>query len=209
LAGLSGVAGAADGDLDPAFGVGGKVTTSFDVPAATATSVALQRDGKVVAAGWLFDETANIDFAVARYNPNGSPDLTFGSGGKVRTDFFGRDDIANAVAVQSDGKIVVAGNARNDALDLLFALARYNTDGSLDKTFDSDGKATGTFFGTAYAIVVQSDGRIVVAGTGYNSGTSNDFALSRFNPNGSPDISFGTGGRFKLTFSDWRTAPPR
>lgn len=104
LAGLSTVALAADGDLDPAFGVGGKVTTSFDVPAAAATSVALQPDGKIVAAGWLFDKTANVDFAVARYNPDGSLDETFGLHGKVRTDFFGLDDIANAVALQSDGR---------------------------------------------------------------------------------------------------------
>ena len=201
LAGLSGVARAADGDLDPTFGIGGKVTTNFDVPAASATSVALQPDGKIVAAGWLFDKTANVDFAVARYNPNGSPDLTFGSGGKIRTDFFGRDDVANAVAVQGDGKIVVAGSARNDALDLLFALARYNADGSLDTTFDSDGKVTGNFFGLIYAIALQSDGRIVVAGTSYNLATSNDFALSRFHANGSLDTSFGTSGTVQTDFS--------
>jgi len=199
VAGLSGVLRATDGDLDPTFGIGGKVTTGFDVPTASATTVALQPDGKIVAAGWLFDKTANIDFAVARYNADGSLDETFGLHGKVRTDFFGLDDIANAVALQPDGKIVVAGNARS-GLDLHFALARYDPDGSLDTTFDSDGRATGSLFGGAYAIVVQSDGGIVVAGTGYGSGTSNDFALSRFNSNGSPDISFGTGGTVQTDF---------
>src|SRR5204862_1633257 len=79
LAGLSGLA-RADGELDPAFGIGGKVTTAFGVPAATATSVVLQPDGKIVAAGWLVDETANIDFALARYKVAGDPDHALQTG---------------------------------------------------------------------------------------------------------------------------------
>ena len=189
LAGLSGLA-RADGELDPAFGIGGKVTTAFGVPAATATSVVLQPDGKIVAAGWLFDETANIDFALARYNADGSLDNSFGIGGRVRTDFFGLDDVANAVARQADGKIIAAGTARV-GFDLRIALARYNVDGSLDSTFDGDGKAvTPDASGVAYGVVVQPDGKIVVAGS--------NFALVRFNVDGSLDTGFGKGGEFAI-----------
>ncbi len=178
---------AADGDLDPAFGVGGKVVTSFDVPAASATSVALQPDGKIVAAGFLFDETANLDFAVARYEADGSLDATFDLDGKARTDFFGLDDIANAVALQPDGKIVLAGTARV-GFDLSIALARYNASGSLDTGFGVGGKAiVAGFTGIAYGVAIQPDGKILVAGS--------HFAAVRFNPDGSLDAGFGKGGK--------------
>jgi len=157
------------------------------VPTASATSVALQPDGKIVAAGWLFDETANVDFAVARYGVDGSLDETFGLHGKVRTDFFGLDDVANAIALQPDGKIVVAGTARV-GFDLRIALARYNLDGSLDSTFDFDGKTvTAEAPGVAYGVVVQPDGKILVTGS--------HFALVRFNGDGSLDASFGKAGK--------------
>jgi uncharacterized delta-60 repeat protein len=166
------------------------VTTGFEVPAATVTSVALQPDGKIVAAGWLFDNTANIDFAVARYNADGSLDGTFGIDGRVRTDFFGLDDVANAVALQPDGKIIVAGTARV-GFDLRIALARYNLDGSLDSTFDLDGKAvTVEATGVAYGVAVQLDGKILVAGS--------NFALVRFKADGSLDATFGKGGEVAI-----------
>jgi uncharacterized delta-60 repeat protein len=190
LAGLSGVAGAADGELDPTFGIGGKVTTSFEVPAVAATSVALQPDGKIVAAGWLFDETANVDFAVARYTTDGSPDETFGLHGRVRTDFFGLDDLANAVALQPDGRIVLAGTARV-GFDLSIALARYNADGSLDAGFGVGGKmVVAGFTGVAYGVAVQPDGKILVAGS--------HFALVRFDADGGLDAAFGNGGKLVI-----------
>ncbi|HEX9302837.1 MAG TPA: delta-60 repeat domain-containing protein, partial [Thermoanaerobaculia bacterium] len=181
---------AADGALDLAFGTAGKVITAFGVPAATATSVVLQPDGKIVAAGWLFDETANIDFALARYNADGSLDNSFGIGGRVRTDFFGLDDVANAVALQADGKIIVAGTARV-GFDLRIALARYNVDGSLDSTFDLNGKAvTPDASGIAYGVAIQPDGKILVAGS--------NFVLVRFNVDGSLDTGFGKGGELVI-----------
>ena len=138
----------------------------------------------------MFDETANIDFALARYNADGSLDNSFGIGGRVRTDFFGLDDVANAVARQADGKIIAAGTARV-GFDLRIALARYNVDGSLDSTFDGDGKAvTPDASGVAYGVVVQPDGKILVAGS--------NFALVRFNVDGSLDASFGKGGEFAI-----------
>jgi uncharacterized delta-60 repeat protein len=125
---------AAAGDLDPFFGSSGKalVSTGF------AWDVAVQPDGRIVAAGGAFDESGNnLDFAATRYNSDGSLDNTFGSAGRVTTDFFGKLDQANAVAIQPHGKIILAGQSFNGTNDLDFALARYNADGSLDSTFGS------------------------------------------------------------------------
>ncbi|HEV8230928.1 MAG TPA: delta-60 repeat domain-containing protein [Thermoanaerobaculia bacterium] len=191
------IARAADGDLDPTFGAGGKVVTTFDLPAMGANAVALQADGKIVAAGFTFDETANIDFGIARYQTDGTLDATFDFDGRARVDFFGLFDTANAVAIQPDGKIVVAGSAAN-SLGSDFALVRYNSDGSLDNSFDGDGKATTDFSGggdIAYGVAIQPDGKIVAAGVTNQLATSADVALARYNADGSLDMSFGTGGR--------------
>ncbi len=188
---------AADGDLDPTFGNGGKVVTNFNLPASGAGAVAIQADGKIVAAGFSFDEQANFDFAAARYDSEGNLDPTFGSDGRVTTDFFGFTDVAYALAVQSDGQIVLAGSAfageRND-----FALVRYNPDGSLDTSFDGDGKLTTDFSGggdIAYAVAIQPDGKILVAGVNNALASSEGVALARFNTDGSLDPTFGVGGR--------------
>src|SRR5262245_46115279 len=95
---------AADGELDLTFGTRGRVTTNFPSGRGSATAVVLQPDGKVVVAGWT--HYTGGDFAVARYNSDGSFDNTFGSGGKTTTD-FGGTDLALAIALQADGKIVV------------------------------------------------------------------------------------------------------
>src|SRR5262249_2561899 len=109
--GLAHHAGASDGNLDITFGNGGKVTTDFAISFDNANAVAIQSDGKIVVAGALFGSAAiaNADFAVARYNADGLLDATFGAGGKVITDFSNSYDTALAVAIQSDGRIVVAG----------------------------------------------------------------------------------------------------
>ena len=129
---------AAASDLDLTFGTGGRVTTSVGGFQDHAEDLAVQADGKIIAVGSAFvsDGTrADNEFALARYNVDGSLDLTFGTGGKVVTDFFGDDDRAKAVAIQGDGKIIVAGYARNgaDLSSVDFALARYNPDGSLTR----------------------------------------------------------------------------
>src|SRR6185369_13250141 len=125
--------------------------------------VAVQPDGKIVAAGAV-QFSASSDFALARYNTDGTLDGTFGAGGKVTTDFTGGYDFATSVVVQPDGKILAGGNA-GMAPFAGFALARYNSDGSLDATFGTGGKvATGFFdtvFGqvsaTAYSLALQPD----------------------------------------------------
>lgn len=199
-----------NGGLDPSFGVGGKVRTDFAPFGAFINAIALQQDGKIVAAGLRgpSGEQSVSDFALARYNADGSLDSTFGSGGKVATDFLGFDDVANAVAIQPDGKIIAVGydnlfmfHSPSSLFD--FALARYNSDGSLDSSFGSGGRVTTEFFGSydeARAIVLQPDGKLVVAGAASNSSAFTDFGLVRYNIDGSLDPTFGTGGKVMTDF---------
>ena len=182
----------ADGSLDTGFGTGGKVTTPIGTGDDWAHDVTVQTDGKIVVAGYTKVSLFDTDFALVRYNADGSLDTGFGTGGKVTT-AFGTYDEAYSVTVQADGKIIVAGSANNGSED--FALVRYNTDGSLDSGFGTGGKVTtpiGAGTDTAYDVLVQSDGKIVVAGQA--SGTGYDFALARYNADGSLDAGFGTGG---------------
>ncbi len=143
--------------------------------------------GGVVAVGRTDAAGAvNQDFAVVRYGPGGTPALV------TKTDFFGHGDEANAVAVQPDGKIVVAGSAVHTGSDGDFAIARYKTDGTLDPSFDGDGKVTsdlGTGSDSANSVAIQPDGAIVVAGMAGDA-----TALVRYTPTGEPDSTFGTGG---------------
>ncbi|MBI5810818.1 MAG: hypothetical protein HZB21_06495, partial [Deltaproteobacteria bacterium] len=128
------------GALDAAFGAGGKVTTAIGTSHDNAGAVAIQSDGKIVAAGSSSNGNGvDYDFALVRYDTNGALDAAFGAGGKVTTAFGTSDDYAFAVAIQSDGKIVAAGSSWNGA-DLDFALARYDTGGALDAAFGAGGK---------------------------------------------------------------------
>jgi uncharacterized delta-60 repeat protein len=193
----------APGDLDPTFDGDGRVTTDFAGGFDGARGIAIQADGKIVAAGVAICDpcagpTTIHDFALARYNRDGSLDPTFDGDGKVTTDFSAGADEAFAVAIQADGKIVTGGSAAISGVD--FALARYHPDGSLDPTFDGDGKVTTDYgFGSSQvkALAIQADGKIVAAG--YGSSTGFDFFLARYNLNGSLDPTFG-GGDGKVTF---------
>src|SRR5262249_13391111 len=141
-----------DGSLDTSFGTAGQVTTDFAGIFQRAYSVALQSDGKIVAAGYAFISTTPEDFALARSNSDGTLDTTSGTGGKVDTDFGPYvASGASSVALQSDGKIVAAGYAYpfSGITGFDFALARYNSDGSPDAGFGSGGKLT-TDFGNTY-----------------------------------------------------------
>src|SRR6266704_2948668 len=203
-----GIAG--PGALDPSFGSGGIVVTDFNSIDDAAFAVAAQPDGKILAAGYVFSSASNYDFALVRYLPDGSLDPSFGTNGKVATDFHGSTDVARAVALQPDGRIVVAGYAlRLDGPAFDFALARYNADGSLDATFGTDGRvvtdfsAGGGIFANndgATSAALQSDGKIIVAGASTHELTFLDFAMARYNPDGSLDASFANGGRAELSF---------
>lgn len=186
--------------LDQSFGNGGKVVTQFSIAGAGVSALALQADGKVVAAGWAEGSLQN-DFAIARYQANGSLDTGFGNGGKKTVDFNGQEDLISAVALQADGKIVVAGRAHNGT-GFDSAIARFNPDGSLDTAFDTDGRLIVDFGFSDYAsgLAIQSDGKIIIAGRALNSAGYSDMALARLNSDGSLDANFGTGGKVTTDF---------
>jgi uncharacterized delta-60 repeat protein len=239
-----------DGTYDNTFGTNGRVVTAVTAAADQALSVALQTDGKIVIAGFTTGP-AGRDFLVVRYKANGAIDTSFGNGGKVVTPivvgFTTSQDQAYDIAIQPDGKIVVAGTAglysaivrynSNGSLDgtfgggvlaitpangmqifalaiqadgriitggvseEAFALLRYNTDGTPDATFDGDGAVITHIFDRAviYSLAIQPDGKIVAGGTSItgnvNSGNY-DFALARYNTDGSLDTGFDGDGKF-------------
>jgi uncharacterized delta-60 repeat protein len=190
----------ADGSLDTSLSGDGKQTTDFG-RLDGATAVALQGDGKIVAVGGVhFDPngTSSQDFALARYNPDGSLDPSFSGDGKQTTDFGGNGDQATAVALQGDGKIVAVGLARFTD----FALARYNANGSLDASFSGDGKQTTNFGGPdrANGVALQGDGKIVAVGVGRGSNETTDFGIARYNSDGSLDTSFSGDGKQTTDF---------
>jgi uncharacterized delta-60 repeat protein len=195
------VINAADGDLDTSFFGNGKVVTDVGSTSNEANAIALQPDGKIIAAG-LSVVGGNNNFALARYNANGSLDISFGTNGIALTSFGGTNDLANAVVVQPNGKIIAAGRS-NVTGNIDFALARYNPNGSLDTSFGNSGLVTTNFGGDtniAWAIILQPDGKIIAAGQS-NVGGNNNFALARYNPNGSLDASFGNSGLVTTNFS--------
>lgn len=199
------IALAASGDLDTTFSGDGLVT-SFVVPSNpgrgdVARGIAIQTNGKIVAAGYSNVPTTNsYDFALTRYNTNGSLDTTFSGDGRLITN-FGGDDIAFDVVVQPNGKIIATGlkcNAISGLCDV--ALARYNSGGALDTTFSGDGKQTTDYGegqnGSNGGLAIQPDGKIVVAGYMRNSNdNSSDFAFYRYKANGSPDTAFHGSGK--------------
>jgi uncharacterized delta-60 repeat protein len=192
---------AAPGDLDPTFDGDGRVTTDFANNTDDAFAVAIQANGKIVAAGRSDVTNGDPRFALARYHPNGTLDTTFGGDGRVTTDFGAGFDSARAVAIQGDGKIVAAGFANVTGF-FDFALARYNTDGSLDSTFDGDGMVTTDFAGNhdnSFAVAIQGDGKIVAAGSATVTGRP-DFALARYNTDGSLDSTFDGDGKVTTDF---------
>jgi uncharacterized delta-60 repeat protein len=187
-----------NGSFDEAFGDEGAREVDFFRANDIAHSVALQPDGKIVAAGEVYNSATNSsEFGLLRLNSDGSLDASFGSKGKVTTDFFGLADRIFALALQPDGKILVAG-LTNTGVDFDFALARYDSNGSLDPTFGSGGKVNTDFFNSSdicYGIAIQPDGKIVAAGT-----MSDNFALARYNPDGSLDTDFAVNGRINIDF---------
>ncbi len=173
--------------VDTTFGYQGLVG-----PSGYPSAMAVGPDGKVVVVGSYYNGS-NYDFGVQRFNPNGTPDTTFGSNGGVVTDLTGQNDQPDAVAVQSDGKIVVGGDWANASGVDDFALVRYNTNGTLDTTFGSGGKVLDVlgpgYYSGIRALAIQPDGKIVAAGEiGFN------LAVVRYNSNGTPDPTFGNDG---------------
>jgi uncharacterized delta-60 repeat protein len=181
------------GDLDLTWGGDGLVQTSLS-QSDGGHALVIQPDGKVVVGGVYAPKSGNQDFAVIRYNIDGSLDSSFGTGGVVKTSFGNKNDVIKAAAVQADGKIVVGGWATSGS-SLVFALARYNANGTLDTSFGSGGKVT-TNIGhgneVIHDVAIQADGKIVAIGSASIGGGG---AIARYNANGSLDTSFGSGGK--------------
>lgn len=174
------------GSLDPTFDGDGIVLTDLTTMVGRGYGIAIQSDGKLILVGSRL--VSEQEVAVARYNTNGSLDNTFGIGGMVSTNVFSGHDEATDVAIQPDGKIVVSGSfmSLSGVSDVL--LLRYNSNGTLDNTFDGDGKVLTNFGGyNDYPgeIIIQPDGKIVFSGQMMN-GTSDftNFAIVRYLSNG-------------------------
>ena len=187
------------GALDPTFGVSGLATgpalDGFDVPVAV---VIQPHDGRIVTAGWFVGSDLQRDFGLTRHLPDGSIDLGFGDGGHVGTDFNGHD-VARALALQPDGKIVVAGEQDLDGFEELMALARYSQDGSLDLDFGESGTGKVTLpthlasDPSVAAVMIQPDGKIVAVGTAESTGL-HTFMVVRLDEDGRLDETFGSAG---------------
>ncbi len=178
----------ANGTLDVTFAGDGNTRTNIGATEETtdsATALVLQPDGKIVATGRA-GTNGRGNFALARYTANGSLDTTFSGDGKIITDFGSDSEGASALAVQSDGKIVVVGGSGGAV-----AVARYLRSGVLDASFSGDGKVTTDLGGSsAFAVAIQPDGKIMVAGG----------VLARYLPTGVLDASFGEGGIVRTVF---------
>jgi uncharacterized delta-60 repeat protein len=186
------------GSLDKFFSDDGR-QTAFP-KGATGYAVAIDKQGRILVAGYTL--TAKTDFALARFMPNGKPDPDFGGGdGRVTTD-LGGTDYAFDVAVQSDGKIVVAGE-RDKKNGTQFAVVRYGIHGLLDKTFSKDGMnfvGFGKKYQGANAIAIGAAGNILLGGFTSN-GTLSRWAMARFTPNGTLDQTFGHEGKVSIDTS--------
>lgn len=191
----------ANGTPDMSFGNGGSTIRLL----ASVGAVAIQSDGKILVAG-TEGVVPNINFGLARYNPDGTPDATFGNGGLVAADFFGLQDEASAIAFQADGRIVVGGRAKVSQSTTDSALACYTANGTPDFTFGMGGKLNFHLYSAPgfpdnvefiRSLIIQPDGDIVTVGS-----SSNKAVVGRFLANGTPDAAFGIGGKVVSSFGN-------
>jgi len=191
-----------DGSLDTTFGNSGIVTTNVGPDDDHGYRIALQSDGKIVVAGrkgifFYPTDQRKGNVALVRYNPDGSLDATFGNGGTVISDFGqGLESYALALMIQPDGKIAIAGENA-----YVFLVARYNSNGTLDATFGNNGFSVANFSSNwdgANDAVLHPDGKITLVGWSEVNSPYDNFALARFNSDGSFDQSFGDGGKLLM-----------
>jgi uncharacterized delta-60 repeat protein len=189
-----------DGSLDTGLNGSGKVTTAVGTGTCKGQGMALQEDGKIVVVGYSFNAGGQSCFTVLRYGADGSLDTSFGDSGKITT-IVAKQSSADGVAMQSDGKIVVAGNAFIDGKNNDFAVVRYNANGKLDSSFNQTGKATADFgaHDLPRSVAVLGDGRIVVVGYTTNE-DKKQCGLACFRANGSLDTDFNGTGKVNTNF---------
>ena len=203
---------AADGDLDPNFDGDGMASVQFSAPwTDQAEDVAVLMDGSVLVAGSQQFSSTDHDFAVAKLTHGGLVDTTFGGGSGQATVAFdlggGLADLAQAIAVQNDGKIVIAGYAEtSQSGNYDLAVARLHANGTRDYGFGTSGKVSyavdlgGTNFDIATDVLIQADGKIVLTGWSQGAGFNSDFVAVRLHSDGSVDTSFGSQGRAVVSF---------
>jgi uncharacterized delta-60 repeat protein len=192
-----------DGQPDASFGQAGMVSTDFGGKADSANAVVVQPDGKIVAVGTSHGTTSGDNIAVARYNADGTLDTGFGDGGRISTDLGTKADHGNAVALQPDGKVLIAGSTHDSMQGDNFVLVRYTADGKLDSGFGKSGSVATDFGGAAdvaNAVGIESDGRIVVAGTSHGDDNTDRIAVARYTRDGTLDSSFGRSGQATTEF---------
>lgn len=190
-----------DGSIDSTFGIGGTVSFNFSSDTTDQEypwAVAIQPDGKILVGGYV---PATTSFGIARLNTDGSLDISFGTNGKITSNYVRNEPAqVRSILVQPDGYIAVAGTSNSDS----FAFARFKPNGSLDTSFNGTGKlvvrVSKSSGGTAIDLKIQPDGKLVAAGAGAASGSSYMFALMRVNTNGTLDTGFGSGGKVFTSF---------
>ena len=197
-----------DGSIDNNFGINGKVVTPVMHGVITTSIVGLviQSDGKIIITSGVYTDAAyaHEDFALIRYNSDGSLDASFGNNGIVITDVYGNNyDAARAVKIQEDGKIIAGGLTIQDFY-FYFAIVRYNTNGSIDSSFGTNGRVIATvdsfYDSDGCALALQPDGKIIIGGEVDGPYSYNyDFGLMRFNADGSVDNTFGVSGAVTST----------
>lgn len=193
--------------LDSTFGTNGKVSTSFGSNDSYLASLAIQSDGKIVACGSYYDGVIN-QIALSRYLANGNIDTSFGNNGTVLTPVGTYlENESNEVKVLNNGKILVAASngILLSELDFDFAIVRYNSNGTLDSGFGTNGILLSDFNSVsneARSLQIQSDNKFIVAGTinGDAVSVNPNFAIARYNENGSKDTSFGVNGLVSVNF---------
>lgn len=197
-----------NGPLDKTFNGTGMKTLDIMGGYDEALGLVQQPDGKLVAAGFATDPNTGLeDMALVRLNTDGSVDTSFGNNGIVITDFAGGNDRALGLVIQSDDKLVAGGYTESATTDLDFALARYNTNGTLDATYGVGGRVSTDFFGSADAIqrlAIQPDDKVVGVGVTLSTATNSaDFAIGRYNTNGTLDTTFAASGAPGIAATDF------
>lgn len=200
------------GEIDTTFGLNGKVVTGFGSNNNAANAIAFQPDGKFIVGGTYVSNHGENDFALIRFNSDGTLDTTFGSDGKVVTDFNNNNyNYINSIYVLTDGKIMVTGASGMVSLSSKLTIVRYNNDGTIDTSFGNNGKLMSslipfTVFGNK--LVFQPDGKFLITSVKqYNFDPNYYFGVERYTPDGILDTTFGIEGQAVSSFGTGQSIP--
>jgi len=185
-----------NGSLDTSFNHTGILTSAIGAVFTEVYAIAIQKDGKIVVTGGVSNDAIDFNIAVIRFNSDGTLDNTFDVDGIVVTDLGSLYDFANSLVIQDDGKIVVTAYNKTQATRGLMVIVRYNSDGSLDNTFDQDGKLYTIIVNSSArtnSMVLQSDQKLVL-GAATDNGNGLGYVLARYNTDGSVDTTFDIDG---------------